>query len=254
MHSPTGFLQLRGRANVVVALLIATALISVLSILYELEMQSLLDQIATGQPVGLAKARAADDRAALAATLSLAAFVATGAAFITWFFRAYVNTERLGARQLRATKGWSIGVWFIPFLNLIRPKQLMDDIWRASDPALPAGEVHDWQQAPIPALLNGWWAMFLIAGLVSNVGGRMLTGADTATARATAGEVSMIGDGGLIVAAVLAVFVVRAVTSRQESRASLDPGSPPAAYASDHPSTQHLDPKRSSVPPPAAAR
>jgi antitoxin (DNA-binding transcriptional repressor) of toxin-antitoxin stability system len=255
MHPPACFLQLRGRAKVVVALLIATALVSVLSILYELDMRSLLDRVAAGQPIGLAEAQAADDRVALAATLSLAALVATSVAFIAWFFRAYVNIERLGARELRATKGWSIGVWFIPFLNLIRPKQLMDDIWRASDPALPAGEVRDWQHAGVPVLLHGWWAIFLLAGVVSNIAGRMLTNAETLPERANAGEISMIGDGGIIVAAILAVLVVRAVTSRQETRAArLRPGSPTAS-ATQYPAPQPIDAERpNSFPPPTAAQ
>lgn len=251
MDSPASFLQLRGRANVVVALLIASALVSALSIGYELDMRALLDQISAGQPVGMAAAQAADDRVALVAILSLVAVVATGAAFIAWFFRAYVNIERLGARELRATKGWSIGVWFIPFVNLVRPKQLMDDIWRASDPALPAGEVRGWRQAAVPPLLHGWWAIFLLAGVVSNVAGRLLINADTAADRRTAGLISMLGDGGMIVAAILAVLVVRAVTARQERRAEVGSGGPTAAH---HPAPRPLDAERpGSFPPPTPA-
>jgi hypothetical protein len=256
MHPPACFLQLRGRANVVVALLIVTALVSALSILYELDMRSLLDRIAAGQVIGLAEAQAADDRAALAATLSLAALVATSVAFIVWFFRAYVNIERLGARELRATKGWSIGAWFVPFLNLTRPKQLMDDIWRASNPVLPAGEIHDWQEAAVPALLHGWWAIFLLAGFVSNIATRLLAGAENAPARATAGLISMIGDGAIIAAAILAVLVVRAVTSRQESHAARPgPSNPPTGYGAQYPPTQRIDTERpDNFPPPTAAQ
>ena len=230
MQPPTGFLHLRGRANVAVALLIVSALVSALSILYELDMRSLIDRIAAGEPVGPAEMQTADDRTTLVATLSFAALVTTGIAFIAWFFRAYVNIERLGARGLRATKGWSIGVWFIPLVNLIRPKQLMDDIWRASDPALPAGEVRDWQRAAVPGLLSGWWAAFLITGFASNIAGGMRDIAETAAARRSAGQIAMITDAGMIAAAVLAVLVIRAVTSRQESRAArVDSGSPPPA-------------------------
>ncbi len=259
MTSPTPFLQLRGRANVVVALLVASALISVLSILYELDTQSLLDQVLAGQLIGEAEAQAADDRTSMVAGLSLAAFVVTAIAFLAWFFRAYVNIERLGARDLRAKKGWSIGVWFIPFLNLIRPKHLMDDIWRASDPELPAGEVRGWQDAAVPGLLHGWWLVFLLASLVSNVAGRMVLNADSLPDRASAGEISMIADGGLIVAAVLAVLVVRAVTARQENRAArVGSGGPPAASSAEVQLAQPIpvvNPQRpNSIPPPMPSR
>jgi hypothetical protein len=253
-------LQLRGRANVAVALLIATALVSGLAILYELDLRSLLDRVAAGQPVGLAEMQVADDRADLAAMLSLVAIVATGVAFIAWFYRAYVNIERLGACGLRATKGWSIGVWFIPFLNLVRPKQLMDDIWRASDPALPATEARGWQGRAVPGLLHGWWALFLISGVVSNVAAQMVIDAGSAPERTSAGQISMIADAGIIAAAVLAVLVVRAVTARQESRAAqVGSGTPPATYApesytSDYSVASASEPDRPhSFPPPSAA-
>ncbi|MEY2512712.1 MAG: hypothetical protein QOJ89_70 [bacterium] len=259
MHPPAGFLHLRGRANVAVALLIVTALVSALSILYELDMRSLIDRIAAGQPVGLAEVQTADDRTTLVAMLSLGALVATGIAFVAWFFRAYVNIERLGARDLRATKGWSIGAWFVPLLNLVRPKQIMDDIWRASDPALPAGELRGWQRAAVPGLLHGWWAAFLIAGVIANISGQMLAGAETPAARHSAGQISMIGDAGMIAAAVLAVLVIRAVTSRQEDRAArVGPGSPPAEYTplavQYSPALDFGEPDRPhSFPPPSAA-
>src|SRR4051812_7498049 len=133
MPSTTGFLTLRGRANVAVALLVVSVIVSLLSILAERDIQSLIDAALGGQTVGLAEVDAADARIGLYAIGSFVVLVGASIAFIAWFYRAYMNIERLGARDLRASKGWSIGAWFVPILNLVRPKQLMDDIWRASD-------------------------------------------------------------------------------------------------------------------------
>jgi Domain of unknown function (DUF4328) len=128
------------------------------------------------------------------------ALMSTGSAFIAWFSRAYQNIERLGARDLRVKHGGAIWSWFVPILGLIRPKQIMNDIWRASDPALPEGEHRGWQS-----------------------------------------------DGGLIIGAVLAVLVVRAVTSRREQRADgVSGGGSPAVTAPG------LD-TSASIPPPAPA-
>jgi hypothetical protein len=253
MTSPTTYRPLRGRAQVVVALLVVTVLISCVAVLYELDLQALMDRMAAGQPVGSADLDTADDRIALISILSLAALVCTGIAFIVWFFRAYQNIERLGARDLRVKHGWAIGSWFVPIVNLVRPKQIMNDIWRASDPALPAGEVRGWQRAAVPSLLHGWWAVFLIGGLVSNVAGRMIEKSEDVAARQSAGTVAMLADGGLIVGAVLAVLVVRAVTSRQEDRAErVSGGGPPLDLASFVGAQPSLDPS-SSTPPPMAA-
>ena len=55
---------------------------------------------------------------------------------IAWTHRLYRNLEPLGFRELRFGSGWAVGGWFVPFLNLVRPKQIVNDIWRAGDPAL----------------------------------------------------------------------------------------------------------------------
>ena len=50
---------------------------------------------------------------------------------------------------------------FVPFLNLVRPKQIVDDIWRATD-GEPAR--WSWRSAPVDASIHAWWA-FLVASL-----------------------------------------------------------------------------------------
>lgn len=227
----SNFLALRGRSQVTVALLVVCALVSLISIMYELELRGLIADILAGRPVSYTALETADDRTSLVAVLSIGALVGTGIAFIAWFHRAYTNIERLGASGLRASRGWSIGAWFVPILNLIRPKQLMDDTWRASDPALPANVGSAWQQRPVPGLLHAWWALFLISGVLGHITGGMIAGAETPDARLAASMWSLLSDGALLVGAVLAILVVRAVTERQESRAVLvaGGGAPPAA-------------------------
>ncbi|MDP1849660.1 MAG: DUF4328 domain-containing protein [Solirubrobacteraceae bacterium] len=217
--SPT-FLTLRGRSQVAVALLVVSALVCLLSILYELDVRGLLERLTTGQPVSYTELTTADDRTELVGILSIVALIATASAFIAWFHRAYTNIELLGARDLRASRGWSIGAWFVPILNLIRPKQLMDDIWRASDPAQPAKVESDWRMRPVPGLLHAWWALFLGGNALGNVAGRMIADAATPAARQSASTWALVSDGLLIAGAVAGILVVRAVTDRQERRAA----------------------------------
>lgn len=252
MPRPTGFITLRGRANVVVALLVASVIVSLLSILAERDIQSLIDAALAGQTVGLAEVEAADDRVGLYALGGFVVLVGTAIAFLAWFHRAYVNIERLGARDLRASKGWSIGSWFVPIMNLVRPKQLMDDIWRASDPARPAADSESWRSAPSSGLIHLWWAAFLFGGLVSNIAARKIMAAETLAERRGAGQADMFSEYLLIPAAILAILVVRAVTSRQEVRAAvLGAAGSIAAQPSYEPQHALTVENANSFPPPA---
>ena len=66
-------------------------------------------------------------------------FLVTGIVFIVWFRDAYKNVGRLGVAGLRWSSGWAVGAWLVPFLNLRRPKEMLNDMWRGSNPSLPRG-------------------------------------------------------------------------------------------------------------------
>ena len=59
--------------------------------------------------------------------------IVTGITFLKWIYRAYKNIQGFGAEGLRFSPGWAVGYYFIPILSLIRPVQVMSEIWRASD-------------------------------------------------------------------------------------------------------------------------
>jgi hypothetical protein len=103
----------------------------------------------------------ADLRQGTVAVLQLLALVASAVFFLRWFHRSYKNLRAVGGEQ-RYGQGWAIGAWFIPILNLFRPKQIANDIWRGSDPA-----------NPVATLLGWWWAAFLVSQFADNIAGRL---------------------------------------------------------------------------------
>ena len=74
---------------------------------------------------------ASSDRIAIAALIMIVIYLIGAVIFLFWLRRAYGNLDALHARR-RYGKGWSIGAWFVPILNLFRPKQIANDIWRGS--------------------------------------------------------------------------------------------------------------------------
>ena len=129
------------------------SLIAAVSDAFEVE---LLGRIEAGEHVSDAETSFNDIRQSVIGVVQTLAFIATIVLFLMWFSRAYQNVERLGGGPLRYGRGWAIGAWFVPVLNLFRPKQIANDIWRGSDPDLPRlpGPGY-WRGAPIPGLLFG---------------------------------------------------------------------------------------------------
>jgi hypothetical protein len=157
-------------------------------------------------------------------------FLVTAGLWLGWFRRAYLNLPALGARRLRYRPWWAVGAWLLPVFSLFRPKQLLNDIWRASDPGLPPGQADAWRKRPVAELLGWWWLAFLTSVLVRSI---------TTEAVHSAADLMLLGllperldrfqaSAGMQIAAdlltvacgLLALRVVRRTSSRQHDRAT----------------------------------
>jgi Domain of unknown function (DUF4328) len=149
-----------------------------------------------------------------------ALYVAVIVLFIVWFHRAYSNLPALGATHLRWGTGWAIGAWFVPILNLWRPKQIANDIWRASDPQTPPQQGASWRERDVPAVFQWWWAAYLVTQWIGNGALRASLRADTPSELARSAIIYALSDAFDILAALLAIAVVRRTTARQDERAA----------------------------------
>src|SRR4051794_35991390 len=153
--NPDGYESLGGRLRalkIVFALMAVTALVACVFDYLEL---GLMDRLIAGEDVSDATLSADDTRQGIIGTLQFAVYIACIVVFLRWLHRAYKNLDAVAPEQRRYGTGWAIGGWFVPFLNLWRPKEILNDIWRSG------GTVP-------PPWLAWWWAAFLITGWVGN--------------------------------------------------------------------------------------
>jgi len=140
-------------------------------------------------------------------TAGVVVTLATGVVFIAWLFRAH-RSNRMSAGRLQRASGWAIGGWFVPFVNLVMPALVVQDVNRASRP---------WQQPPGAGLVTCWW----VALVGSSVLGRLVGEPDTALPmREYLAELregvglGLVADGLGLVAAVLGIVLVRRLTDQ----------------------------------------
>lgn len=87
-----------------------------------------------------------------------------------WIYRAHANLELAGADDLEFSPGWSVGWFFVPFMNLFKPFQAMKELWNASYGTSNA------YGSESPATLTTWWALYLGGNILSSVGTRVSAG------------------------------------------------------------------------------
>lgn len=152
------------------------------------------------------------------ALLMVPVYVATIVTFLIWLNRSYKNLEPLRASYLKFSSGWAVGYWFIPILALFRPFQVVREIWWESDPEIPDGQLFLTESLHgAPTYMGVWWGFWL----VSNVANRFASNAFDSHRPEdvfVGGVVIIIACALTMVAAVLAVMVVRDITARQSAR------------------------------------
>ncbi|MDQ3789612.1 MAG: DUF4328 domain-containing protein [Actinomycetota bacterium] len=166
--------------------------------------------------VGLADLVSADNQAMGAVWLSVLSLLAAAAVFLTWLWRTRVNAERLCRAEHRLARGWTIGGWFVPVVNLWFPRQIVDDIWRTSRPGVPA-DTYRVAGLPQSPLVSAWWYTLLanVAVVVLlRVETRGAVTLDVLRSAALYGTVSTLL---LLVAAVLLSQVIRQITRWQST-------------------------------------
>lgn len=143
----------------------------------------------------------------------LAATLATTAVFLTWFHRTRVNAEVFAPGYHTKKRAWAIWGWFVPVVNLWFPRRIATDIWNASADARSRSR----------ALLNGWWALWLVDLVFGRLASQRYSRARTADEIKGAIAGLMASDVFNIAAAALAILFVHRLTRMQHEKALRGP-------------------------------
>lgn len=151
-----------------------------------------------------------------------ASLLATFVLFLWWFARAYRNLEALGVSGTRRSESMAILSWFIPILNLVLPKEMVDDLWRASDPeSLVFSD--EWKHQSVPFRIHVWWTITLLAVVTLIATQWVLPGPGqiSGSIGRPAAILVLLAHPTLAASSILLLLLVRDVNSRQNHRAEL---------------------------------
>lgn len=147
----------------------------------------------------------------------LALFFA-GILFLIWLNRANKNLAALKPQHVEFSSGWAVGWWFVPFAALVKPFQVVREVWWESDP--DRSDEHQFLTTSLhsaPAYMGVWWAAWIIANIAENILGRVFD-PDRMSSVAVSGYIFILAGVASAIAGVLAIFLVYDITKRQDTR------------------------------------
>ena len=187
--------------------------LDVIAIVSGLLQRGLLLRIAAGEHPAPGVAEANDARQAAIGGSQVLAFVVTGIVWLVWLYRAYNNLGAVGVKKARFSPGWAVGYWFVPFVNLVRPYQIVVDLWQRSEGLNASDSV---EHLPRPPIISWWWGVYLLSAFAARASASLISDAHTAQDFITATNLGVVEDGIGVIAALLAVAVVRGIDQRQQ--------------------------------------
>ena len=156
--------------NTLILLLKATILISLVAAISSMFEVKLINDMTTGNfdySTIEDQANANDLRQQLIGIIQFSLFIITGIVFLRWIYFSNSNSRSFDAKGMQFTPGWSIGYYFVPYLNLYKPYRAMKEIWKTSkDPK-------NWEMVKTPSLFPQWWTLWLISGFLGNISFRL---------------------------------------------------------------------------------
>ncbi|MEV0126425.1 DUF4328 domain-containing protein [Streptomyces sp. NPDC050703] len=219
LRSPVGL----GRA--VAVLLGVTAAIDLFALWTGIVLRGVLDDVISGDHGTDLDQRAdrADALYSAGGVAQVSALVVTCVVFLFWFHRVRVNAEVFEPHIHRKSRGWAVGGWFVPIVNLWYPRRVAVDIWDASgdrsaalDRTLPLDAS---ASRPPHPLVNAWWTLWVSNILVSRWATRAYQDAEDAEEIKSTVTQLMFSDALDIAAAVAAIVFVLRLTRMQDMKA-----------------------------------
>lgn len=152
----------------------------------------------------------------LASNGLLLATVAAVILFYAWLSRARDNAEAITPVPHALGRTWLVFGWIVPLVSLWYPYQIVQTIWRTSDPARLAGNP---AKAPRSGLVVAWWVSYLVFTTA------LFLAFANDSESPTSGDVTLSLIGGLagLAAALLATAVVRDISRTQDQFAATPP-------------------------------
>lgn len=168
---------------------------------------NLLQTAANGGEISPEQANANDTRAQFLGILYTIAYITSAITFILWFRRAYFNLH-MKVKHLNYSEGWAAGSWFVPFINLYRPYQIMKELYEKSKRLLLKEGV-SFDVTFSTDTLTWWWGLWIINNLIAKIEFRYSSRAESIDELTNSSLIGMLSNAFGIALALITIKVIK---------------------------------------------
>jgi hypothetical protein len=195
------------RAKNAILLIWIVLALEIISLVSSYLQYDLLQTAANGGYLSEGEAEANDSREKIIGVIYLVAYIISGITFIMWFRRAYYNLHQKTS-ALSFSEGWAAGCWFVPFVNLYRPYQIMKELYVETKKLLTQRGLAE-KVGYTTAYLGWWWTLWIINGVLGQIVFRSSLKADDIDELMIITGISIFSGITGIIVAIITVKIIR---------------------------------------------
>lgn len=153
------------RAKWAISLIGIIFIIEIFALFFDFQQYSFTRKVVNGGVFDKYSVERVDKKLIFLSKVFIVTFSISSVTFILWFRRAYYNLHRK-TPYLTFSEGWAAGSWFVPILNLIRPYQIMKEIYVETKALLVRKEIIIKQKLSV-RIVNWWWGLWIAFAVIT---------------------------------------------------------------------------------------
>lgn len=197
------------RAKIAMGALAICLLLSVGVIISDIAEYNFVNRAVLGN-ISEGEAEANDQRQLIIGWSLIFTMLLTAIAFIMWMRRAYFNLHIYSREHARFSEGWAAGGWFVPFLNWVRPIQIINDIWDGLQAKM--GNTNAVSRGVIPI----WWMFWVLMTILGRLYATLIKKVETVEDLYFACYTGFTYDAFLFFGAIAAIMVVHKISQAEQ--------------------------------------
>lgn len=209
-----------GRGRSVIQLFYVMCVFVVVNLYVNYLQFSLLERAFDGENISDAEYNMNIIRRGIAGLIYFGFMVASAVLFLNWMRRAYANLKRAGIGYLRFKESMVVWAWFIPFVSLYRPVQIMNELWTETQEKLVQLDTSH-TGANGDFLIGVWWVLFLVGAVIGNFLLQVLFNLNSINDIMLVSKLSMILDLIDFLGIATAIVLVKKISSYESQMARL---------------------------------
>lgn len=211
------YISTRGLGHTLSGLLLATALAGWVAVGCDFAYVDLLQRATAGHTIAQGERAKVEWVGTILLSTQIVLFVVTAGLFLCWLYLSRANLRAFGMRRMQYPRAWTIGGFLVPALNLIRPYQVVSEVWKASDPEVE--DAFGWKTSETPALISVWWGAVIVYAVLEVITVAMHLSSGSSFAKFhLAHTVATLADAAGAFGASCAFFVVSEISRAQHRK------------------------------------